>query len=238
MKSRIITILTILAFFIFAGIYHLLCAVIHEASHILIVLLYGGKIAAIDTSINASISYYGENFTVFGEALCSVAGTVSTVIIGMILLIIYNPESKYAVYHACNLFASLYTIFFMLPWVFTPLTSLFSSNISGDDMTRFLNVTKIHPLIVSLGALILTCGFAFFICKKGMFKAAKENFLGSGKRHISIKINEKVFLFSIILFILLCYFESPIISTLKILDGILFVLSAIAFVVLELIIPD
>ncbi|NLC67400.1 MAG: hypothetical protein GX754_01140, partial [Clostridiaceae bacterium] len=55
-----------------------------------------------------------------------------------------------------------------------PIISLFAVPPAGDDASKFLQVSGLHPLLVSLIALLLIILFTLYACKKGVYSKAIE----------------------------------------------------------------
>ena len=154
----------------------------HEGGHALIAMLYGGKITEFTLGLNAHVNYQGANFSRFGWALCSAAGVLLPLGVGAIAISFYRSNARSAFYHTFHLMISVSLSFSLLPWLFIPVISLFTSPPPGDDVTHFLQAAALHPLLVSLGALLLISAFAFLIFKKGLPAKIKE---------ISLWLNQK-----------------------------------------------
>jgi hypothetical protein len=60
----------------------------------------------------------------------------------------------------------------MLVWVIIPVTSLFTLPPQGEDVTKFLNVTRFHPLLVASGVLFLAGSFLLLVHAKGILSKA------------------------------------------------------------------
>lgn len=170
MKLKLKTIICILLFF---PIYLLLYEILHEGGHALVILAYGGTIDNFILGLHAYVSSQGVSFNIFGAALNSAAGMLLPTIIGAIALLLYKSEKNSAGYHICYLCATVSLTSSILPWVAIPIISLFTEPPRGDDVTGFLEATGFHPLIVSLGALLLAFAFLFLAYKKGIWGKAR-----------------------------------------------------------------
>lgn len=141
---------------------------LHEGGHALIGIICGGKIDGFVLGANAHVQISGANYTLFSEALFNAAGVLLPVIFLIIALAIYKSAIKNTLYH---IFYSLLCIGItssLLAWVVIPIIALFTPPPVYDDASKFLNVTDLHPLIVSLVALLIIGLLVFIINKKGM----------------------------------------------------------------------
>lgn len=175
MKPKLKTIICVL---LFVPVYLLLYTVLHEGGHALVILAYGGIIDNFDVlGLNAHVRFHGAVFSALGAALNHAAGVLLPIIIGAIAIILYKPKVKFAGYHICYFMGSVSLVGSMLVWVAFPAISLFTPPPQAEDATKFLNATGFHPLLVSLGALLLAGTFIFFLYKKGLLGKAKEAFI-------------------------------------------------------------
>ena len=166
----------ILSFLLFAPAYLLLYTAIHEGGHAIIALIYGGKIDNFVLGFNAYVSHHGTTFTVFGAALHDAAGMLLPTILGIIAICFYSNKIKSISYHICYLLVYISLPGSILSWVGIPIISMFAQPPQGDDVTKFLSVTGFHPLLVSLGAILLMGLLVFLAYRKGIYRKAKEIF--------------------------------------------------------------
>ena len=165
---------TVICVILFLPVWFVLYAFLHEAGHALVGLAYGGTINNfVFWNINAHVSISKAEFTVFGASLMNSAGMLLPTITGAIAIVFYKPHIKFPGYHFCFSLGSISLIFSMLTWVVIPVISLFTS-MPGEDVTNFLGVSGIHPLLVSFGALLLVGAFILLAYKKGVLKKAQE----------------------------------------------------------------
>ena len=151
-----------------------LYTLLHEGGHALVAISYGGKVNKLTLGLNAHVQTAGTNFTTFSEALFNSAGALLPVIFLIIALVIYKPKINNIFYHIFYGLLSLNIIGSLLAWVTVPLIALFTLPPAGDDITKFLNITGLHPLFVSLIALLIISTLIFIIYKKGLFGKTKE----------------------------------------------------------------
>lgn len=153
----------------------MLYTLLHEGGHALVAVLYGGKITRFVLGLNAHVSYSDANFTRTGEALMHSAGTLLPAVCLVVALAFYNRCVKNFAYHYLfALFAFAVTGSFAA-WVAIPLISLFSAPPAGDDVTKFLEVSGMDPLLVSGIALLLIIAFVYVAYKKGLYTKFKEH---------------------------------------------------------------
>jgi len=151
-----------------------LYTLLHEGGHALVEILYGGEIEKFVLGFNAHVTYYGANFTQFGLALCNAAGVLFPAICLCIALIFYNRKIKNVLYHYIYYGMTIGIAGSLLAWIVIPVISLYAAPPAGDDVTKFLMVTGMNPLIVSALALLLMGSFLFIAYKKGLFAKFKE----------------------------------------------------------------
>lgn len=159
----------------------MLYTLLHEGGHALVAVLYGGKITRFVLGLNAHVSYSDANFTRTGEALMHSAGTLLPAVCLVVALAFYNRCVKNFAYHYLfALFAFAVTGSFAA-WVAIPLISLFSAPPAGDDVTKFLEVSGMDPLLVSGIALLLIIAFVYVAYKKGLYTKFKEHLKAPSK---------------------------------------------------------
>lgn len=153
----------------------MLYTLLHEGGHALVAVLYGGKINRLVLGFNAHVTYTGANFTRTGEALMNSAGALLPTVCMGIALAVYDRNVKHFVYHYLFALFSLAVTGSFAAWVAIPLISLFSVPPAGDDVTKFLEVSGMDPLLVSGIALLLIIAFVYVAYKKGLYTKFKEH---------------------------------------------------------------
>lgn len=153
----------------------MLYTLLHEGGHALVAVLYGGKINRLVLGFNAHVTYTGANFTRTGEALMNSAGALLPTVCMGIALAVYDRNVKHFVYHYLFALFSLAVTGSFAAWVAIPLISLFSAPPAGDDVTKFLEVSGMDPLLVSGIALLLIIAFVYVAYKKGLYTKFKEH---------------------------------------------------------------
>ena len=147
---------------------------LHEGGHALVAVMWGGKVDKFVLGLNSHVQTSGATFTILSEALFNSMGMLLPVIFLIIALFIYKPKTKYTFYHIFYGFLSLSITGSLFAWVLVPFMSLFTLPPVGDDVTKFLNITGLHPLTVMLTALLIIISLVFFIYKTGLIGKIKE----------------------------------------------------------------
>ena len=150
---------------------------LHEGGHGLVAILYGGKIDRLVLGFNAHIQTIGARFTPLGQALFHSAGALLPVLFVIICLSFYHPENTRPFYHISHAVLSLITTGSLLAWVILPVLFLLSSAPAGDDVTKFLEASRLSPLVVSLAALFVIAFLVLFLYWKGLPGKLKSLFL-------------------------------------------------------------
>jgi len=151
-----------------------LYTLLHEGGHALVAIMHGGRIDNFVLGFNAHVTHSGANFTRVGESLHNSAGTLLPAAIFAVALIFYNRNVNSFIYHCIYGGFSIMIPGSLLAWVAIPLMSLFTAPPAGDDVSRFLDVSGINPLLVSLIALLLIFLFVFVSYKKGLYAKIME----------------------------------------------------------------
>ena len=164
----------ILCMLLFAPLYYLLYAFLHEGGHALVALLYGAKIDEFTLGLGAHVSHHGGALTAFGEALSIAAGTLLPLIVGTIVMLFYKRAVRFPGYHFCAFAVLIGLICSVLPWVVIPVISLVTPLRPTEDVSCFLDVTGAHALVVVFAALLLIGALIFLAAVKGILSKAKE----------------------------------------------------------------
>lgn len=151
-----------------------LYTLLHEGGHALVAIMYGGKIDNFVLGFNAHVTYSGVNFTQFGESLCNSAGVLLPTVILAIALIFYNRNIRNLIYHYIYALCTIMICSSFFAWVAIPLISLFTTTSAADDVTKFLRVSGLNPLLVSLISLILIFILELTAYKKGLYSKFVE----------------------------------------------------------------
>ncbi|MDE6625972.1 MAG: hypothetical protein K2K56_06350 [Lachnospiraceae bacterium] len=162
--------------------------IIHESGHALVAALCGANNVKI--SILSSITWYtGGSFTAITEALFNVAGIVLPVCVSWISMFFYSKRCKNLVYYMAYVCFYIITTASVLAWVFLPVYSMFAPSPENDDVTKFLNISGISPVIVSLTAVIVILFSIFIAVRKQLFnffiQLAKD--IGKGRMNSEVE---------------------------------------------------
>lgn len=155
----------IILFLVFIYIYTLF----HELGHGIIGLICGGEITKINLGFNAYISIINANYNNFTYALMNISGMLFPIIILLIILIFYRQSIKNNFYHLIYFIFSIGITGSIFAWIVLPIVSLFTSLPETDDVSKFLETTSFHPILVSLGSIMLMGIIIILIYKKGLF---------------------------------------------------------------------
>lgn len=178
-----------------------LYTLLHEGGHALVAILNGGRVDWMVLGLNAQVQTSGTDFTPFTEALFNSMGVLLPVIVLIPALLVYNPKIKNSCYHIFFAAFSISITSSLLAWVVLPIVSFFTLIPASDDTTKFLNVTGLHPLIVTLSATLLIFALVFFIFKRGIFEKMKV------LNPESIQMNGLMWWFSIVALIVIVVFS-------------------------------
>ena len=138
---------------------------IHEGGHALVSILCGAKITSFSIW-GAYMSSEGGNFNTVTTSLRSAAGALLPIIISTVLLLFYKKTSSSKFYHFIMLMAGFISVGSSLAWVLVPILYLNGNAPVLDDATTFLEVSKIHPIIVIIGAIGIITLYIILMWKK------------------------------------------------------------------------
>lgn len=142
--------------------------VIHESGHAFVAALCGASNVRISI-ISAHTWWIGGSFTAVTEALCSAAGVLFPVCVSWIAMLFYSKSRKSLIYHLAYFCFFIIAAFSVLAWALLPVCSMFASVPENDDVTKFLNVSGISPVIVAVTAVIVILFSIFIAVKKQLF---------------------------------------------------------------------
>jgi len=143
----------------------------HEAGHALIALMYGNSIESFVVFgpwPHVSLAYPYQ-FTGFGWGLFFAGGVLFPLIAASIAFCFYKPGVRHYWYHEFfQRIADLLPFITLIVWAGFPLLSLFTAPPPWEDVTRFMQITGFHPLLVALGTIAIAYAFRFLARKKGI----------------------------------------------------------------------
>ena len=148
-------------------------AFIHEVGHVLVVWMYGGRINSfVIFSFRPHITHIGADFTEFGQALSNASGMLLPVLLGIIAVCFYDHRIKSIPYHISFFLAAISLPFSIVPWVIFPIVSLYAFPPRGDDVTKFIDITRysFNPLCITFVALMLIWGFIMLSYRRGIYE--------------------------------------------------------------------
>lgn len=158
--------LTILAMILVSIIIYIF---VHESGHALVAILCGARNVKISI-ISAHSWWTGGSFTAFTDALCYVAGAALPVCVSWVAMMFYSKSRKGLIYHMAYLFFFIVAISSVFAWVGIPAYSMFAPfPDQTEDVARFLNLSGISPIIVSLTGIIVILISIFIAIKKQLF---------------------------------------------------------------------
>lgn len=147
---------------------------LHEGGHALIAMLYGGTIQEFVLGFDAHVRTTGADFTPAGRALYNAAGALVPLLFLVVAFLLYRKKVKQALYHFFYWMFSIMIIGSLMAWVIIPVVSLFSAPPAGDDVTKFLNNSGLHPLMVTSAALLTMALMATMVYRSGLLSKLKE----------------------------------------------------------------
>ncbi|HHW32161.1 MAG TPA: hypothetical protein GXX20_10910 [Clostridiaceae bacterium] len=151
-----------------------LYTLLHEGGHALVAIMYGGRIDSFVLGFNAYVSQSGANFTPLGESLFNIAGVLLPAICLAVALKFYNRNVVNPIYHYIYGTITIAVIGSFLASVVIPLISLFTEPPVDDDISKFLQVSGLNPLLVSFTAIMIILLFLLFSYKIGLYSKIIE----------------------------------------------------------------
>jgi hypothetical protein len=89
-----------------------------------------------------------------------------------LVFIHFTPPKVNFQLHLLRLFASIGTLSTLLAWIILPLFQLFGNTYPPDDVTTFLSVCQMPPLLLTaLSAGLLTLGYVYYRSKVGSLRS-------------------------------------------------------------------
>jgi len=131
--------------------------ILHEAGHTLVASLCGAAI--VDYNLfDSYMTYRGGSFTPFTASLLNAAGMLTPVVGAFAFMAFHRKGVSGAFSRVFSFFVCALPIFSILAWVVVPIQYMAGTALSGDDVTQFIYNSGLHPLLVSLFALLLFAG--------------------------------------------------------------------------------
>lgn len=133
---------TVIIILIFICIY----SFIHELGHSIVVIVMGGKLTEFNPNpLNAHMHYIG-NFTNVELSIINAGGVALPWIIWIIFILICHKKAS-NILEYIKLVTSVIILGSMLPWIIIPIIG---NRPLGDDVTKFLNFSRLNPISVSV----------------------------------------------------------------------------------------
>lgn len=148
----------------------LACIVLHELGHILVAVICGAKISNFGI-LPVHISYIGGKFDQIRYCLLNASGMLLQVLVCLLFILIYNRNIKNMFYNWFSVIFVVITAFTVVPWIIVPLIFIYSIPPAGDDVTKFLIISRWNPPIVIVCAVFLILVLLILALCKGIFKS-------------------------------------------------------------------
>lgn len=152
-----------------AGIVLAIYILLHEGGHTLVAALCGAEITEF-SFFGAHMSYTGGIFSQVTLSLLHAAGMLLPVSISIIYLIMYRRKIESSIYRIFSFLFIVLPLCSLLAWVFVPIQYMMGIAPVGEDVTKFISCSGIHPLAVTISALLLISLTLLFAWKKGVIK--------------------------------------------------------------------
>ncbi len=146
---------------------------LHEGGHALVAALCGAKIIEFNI-LQGYVIADGGAFNVFTLALFYAVGLVMPVIAFSVYLILYRSREENVFYKMLSAFFSGIILFSIGVWMVIPISYMMNLANPNDDVVQFIEVLKLNPLVVSIGAGILMSIYTWVIWKKKVFQNVLE----------------------------------------------------------------
>lgn len=131
---------------------------IHELGHSIVVIAMGGKLTQFNPNpLNAHMNYIG-NFTDIELSVINAGGVALPWIIWIIFMLICRKKAN-SILEYIKLETSVIILGSMLPWIIIPIIA---NRPLRDDVTKFLNCSRLNPISVSVASFGLFL-FSIFI---------------------------------------------------------------------------
>lgn len=156
---------------IVSAVIHLyLYTFIHEGGHALVAIMNGGRITRFVIGFNAHVSTTGASFTPFTASLFSIAGVLLPIICLIPFVLLYRRGISCIFYHCLYFIIFVGTVGSTLAWVIIPIVAMLGTPPAGDDVTSFLASSGLHPILITIGALLVAGGLIALGLDKGIFQ--------------------------------------------------------------------
>jgi hypothetical protein len=142
---------------------------LHEGGHALAGLAFGGRVTDFNVNffdLGAHVGLGGD-FSRAQNAVINVSG-VTLPLLAWLALILLLPRRDGFLLLWTKIILSMGTLNTLLAWIILPILALNGNAPPGDDVTRFLSNSGLHPLAVAAGAALLyIAGWTLFLRRTG-----------------------------------------------------------------------
>ena len=152
---------------------------IHETGNLIVMLCAGDRITSFSI-LSAHVSGEGGSYTDTSDLWLHANGAFLPVLVSYIWMLLYRQDTENSFYRIFSWFVCLVPASSLLAWVYIPFLWMKGNAPAGDDVTKCLfNFSQSHhPLLVSLGAIILIAVSAVLAIRKqvvkNMFEAVRS----------------------------------------------------------------
>lgn len=154
----------------------LLYPTLHEAGHALTALMFGASITEFDIGLFSAHVGVAGTFTPIENSIHLLAGVGLPVLVFTAWLIVSARVENMRL-QLFNLFFGMAVLNSLLAWVGIPFVYMANSAPPGDDVTRFLDVSGVPPLLLAGAALLL-----YAVGMVWLFKATRATRLPAALR--------------------------------------------------------
>jgi len=145
---------------------------LHESGHAIVAIMCGAENVRINI-LTASMSADSVDFTPFTRLLMNTAGMLFPVIIFSIIALLYNPKKTGNLYRCFYYCIVPITIAPVFAWVLVPIIGMLYELPPGDDVTKFITNSGLHPVDVIISALTLIALLILLFYAKGILRLYK-----------------------------------------------------------------
>lgn len=145
---------------------YILC---HEMGHAAVAYICGADTIHISIA-GAYMNSSGGSYNRATSAMLNIAGMLVPAIISIIYILLYQRKKDSLFY---RLFSFLLVAAFSMPaaaWILVPVLYMLGKAPMGDDVTKFLDVTGMNPVILILFAVILLVVSIFLAWRRGIIR--------------------------------------------------------------------
>ena len=138
---------------------------LHEAGHTLVSIFCGAKVTGFSI-VGAFSTSVGGNYTILTHSLLYLAGVLLPLLVSICFLFFYKKDSGRRLYHIVAFYITIVSAGSLLAWVFVPILYILGNASPSDDISQFLEISKIQPLIVTVCAFAVEILYIMWMWKK------------------------------------------------------------------------